>query len=233
MLLLVSDTFPVSVLYSSWRFLDYYLQCWIVYFYNDCDGVLMSFTSQSIFLFRNLFIYAHCTVCVKTLKCFSLFRIGFYPIVTVTEGGTGNTIRGVENVGLGRSFLLGGANSPSAGAGTTVKGTHPSKTEGGVSEHCTSAWSQSEDVFTSMSSFLKAAERGARNEVQVWRHSDPIIVRSSGNCWTRNSCETDICTPSPELLWVGKSSQGDTHRPEMTFPCFWVCVIAYITDLIL
>ena len=108
-----------------------------------------------------------CTVCVTILKHFSLFCVGFYPIVTVTGGGTGNTNRGVVNDGVGRSFLFGGANSASAGTGTAVKGTHPSKTEGGGAEHCTSAWSQSEDVFTSTSSFLKAAERGARNEVQV------------------------------------------------------------------
>ena len=82
-------------------------------------------------------------------------------------GGTGNTKRGVANGGIGRSFLFGGANSASAGTGTTVKGTHPSKAERGGTEHLTSAWSQSEEVFTSTSSFLKAAERGARNEVQV------------------------------------------------------------------
>ena len=82
-------------------------------------------------------------------------------------GGTGNTNRGVVNDGVGRSFLFGGANSASAGTGTAVKGTHPSKVGGGDAQHHTSAWSQSEDVFTSTSSFLKAAERGARNEVQV------------------------------------------------------------------
>jgi hypothetical protein len=105
--------------------------------------------------------------CNTILKYFSLPRLGFYPIVTVTGGGTGNTNRGVVNGGVGRSFLFGGANSASAGTDTAVKGTHPSKAEGGGAEHCTSARSQSEDVFTSMSSFLKAAERGARNEVQV------------------------------------------------------------------
>jgi hypothetical protein len=85
----------------------------------------------------------------------------------MTGGGTGNTNRGVVNGGVGRSSLFGGANSASAGTGTAVKGTRPSKDEGGGVEHCTSVWSQSEDVFTSMSSFLKAAERGASNEVQV------------------------------------------------------------------
>jgi hypothetical protein len=149
----------------------------------------------------------------------------------VAGGGTGNTKRGVVKGGVGRSFLLGGANSASAGSGTAVKGTHPSKAEGGGSEHRTSAWSQSEEVFTSTSSFLKAAERGARNEVQVWRHSDPIIVRSSGYCWTRYLCKTDLC-PRPELMWIEKWSQGETHCPEMMFPCYWVCVIAFVTGLI-
>jgi hypothetical protein len=98
---------------------------------------------------------------------FFLSLIGFHPIVTMMGGGTGNTSRGVVSGGLGRSFLFGGANSTSAGTGTTVKGTHPSKVVGGGGVQYTSAWSQSEDVFTSTSSFLKAAERGARNEVQV------------------------------------------------------------------
>jgi hypothetical protein len=108
-----------------------------------------------------------CCAVNKILKYFSLLCIGFYPIVTVAGGGTGNTKRGVVNGGIGRSLLSGGANSASAGTGTAVKGTHPSKAEGGGAEDRTSAWSQSEEVFTSMSSFLKAAERGARNEVQV------------------------------------------------------------------
>jgi hypothetical protein len=82
-------------------------------------------------------------------------------------GGTGNTNRGVVNGGVGRSFLLGGANSTSARTGTAVKGTHPSKVGGGSAAHYASAWSQSEDALTSTSSFLKAAERVARNEVQV------------------------------------------------------------------
>jgi hypothetical protein len=93
---------------------------------------------------------------------------GFQPIVTLMGVGTGNTSRGVVTGGLGRSFLCGGANSTSVGTGAAVKGTHPSKVGGGGggSLH-TSACSQSEDAFTSTSSFLKAVERGARNEVQV------------------------------------------------------------------
>ncbi|GFG28861.1 hypothetical protein Cfor_09176 [Coptotermes formosanus] len=103
----------------------------------------------------------------KLVEDVPICRAGFYPIVTMMGGGTGNTNRGVVNGGVGRSFLFGGVNSASAGTGTAVKGTHPSKVGGGRAELHISAWSQSEDVFTSTSSFLKAAERGARNEVQV------------------------------------------------------------------
>jgi len=139
----------------------------MVDFFNDGEAVLMSFTSQSLLLLCNMSYMLTVQSFSQFINIFLCSVIGFYPIVTVTGGGTGNTNRGVVNGGLGRSFLFGGANSASAGTGTAVKGTHPSKTEGGGAEHCTSAWSQSEDVFTSMSSFLKAAERGARNEVQV------------------------------------------------------------------
>lgn len=103
----------------------------------------------------------------KLVEDVPICRTGFHPIVTMMGGGTGSINRGVLSGGLGRSFLFGGANSTSAGTGTAVKGTLPSKVGGGDGVHHISAWSQSEDVFTSTSSFLKAAERGARNEVQV------------------------------------------------------------------
>lgn len=121
---------------------------------------------------------------------------GFQPIVTMMDVGTGNTSKGGASRGLGRSFLCRGANFTSAGIGTAVKGTHPSKVGGGGggSLHA-SPCSQSEDAFTSTSSFLKAVERGARNEVQVWRHSDPIIVPNLEYCWTSCSCKTDLCLP--------------------------------------
>ncbi|XP_069673777.1 uncharacterized protein [Periplaneta americana] len=105
-----------------------------------------------------------------------IWRPGFHPIVTMMGGGTGSSCRGVVTGALGRSFLFGGAHTASSGTETAVKGNQPSRIGGGSGDtdpllpHTSSSaadWSQSEDIFSTTSSFLKAAERGARNEVQV------------------------------------------------------------------
>ncbi|XP_021941089.1 uncharacterized protein LOC110840395 isoform X2 [Zootermopsis nevadensis] len=105
----------------------------------------------------------------KLVEDVPICRAGFHPIVTMTNVRTGNCSRGVVTGGAGRSLLCGGADSTSAGTGTAVKGNHPSKVvaEGSGGSLHASPRSQSEDAFTSTSSFLKEVERGARNEVQV------------------------------------------------------------------
>lgn len=139
------------------------------------------------------------------IKHFSPHFSGFHPIVTMTNVRTGNCSRGVVTGGAGRSLLCGGADSTSAGTGTAVKGNHPSKVvaEGSGGSLHASPRSQSEDAFTSTSSFLKEVERGARNEVQVWRHSDPIVAPNLEHCWTGCSCKTELSLSTKRVkIWV-------------------------------
>ena len=79
-LCLVSDIFPVLILYSWWT-LDSYLQYWMVDFYNESEGVVMSFISRSLLLLWNLsFIYADCAVCVISCKYRYGSRLGEIPV---------------------------------------------------------------------------------------------------------------------------------------------------------